>query len=215
MSDVTALDEEEVQLFISKYLENLIGWDFKDLYNARFNMTFGDISYEQLGKVFSGEVDRNSELGKLVPDINLEDYYIDPKIKAIVDLIVLEKDSHFPINTGRCRTDLLLQENPPPSCLWQRCSNFRTFLFTFNSNISMDDLLGSWQPTEDGKIRFVESMFVQAYQSPSVVEFVECYYVKPGACGDLNTALDETAQITPLPTERLSTAIRPALSWRR
>lgn len=25
---------------------------------------------------------------------------------------------------------------------------------------------------------------------------VECYYAKPGACGDLNTALDETAQIT-------------------
>lgn len=195
MSDVTALDEEEVQLFISKYLENLIGWDFKDLYNARFNMTFGDISYEQLGKVFSGEVDRNSELGKLVPDINLEDYYIDPKIKAIVDLIVLEKDSHFPINTG-------MLYGPPASgkstavMLMAKMLELPYVPVTFNSNISMDDLLGSWQPTEDGKIRFVESMFVQAYQSPSVVEFVECYYVKPGACGDLNTALDETAQIT-------------------
>ena len=73
---------------------------------------------------------------------------------------------------------------------------------TFNSNITMDDLLGSWQPTEDGKIRFRESLFVRAYESPSVVEFVECYYLKPGACGDLNTALDETAQIT-LPDGRI------------
>lgn len=195
MSDVTALNEDEVQLFISKYLENLIGWDFKDLYNARFNMTFGDISYDQLASVFSKEVDRDSELGKLVPDINLEDYYIDPKIKGIVDLLVLEKDSNFPINTG-------MLYGPPASgkstavMLMAKMLELPYVPVTFNSNISMDDLLGSWQPTEDGKIHFVESMFVQAYQSPSVVEFVECYYVKPGACGDLNTALDETAQIT-------------------
>ncbi len=195
LADLTPLMEDEVQLFISKYLENLSGWDFKDMYNARFNMTFGDISYEQLATVFSAEVDPESELGRLVPKVNLEDFYIDPKIKGIVDLLVMEKDSGFPINTG-------MLYGPPASgkstavMLMARMLNLPYVPVTFNSNISMDDLLGSWQPTEDGKIRFVESMFVQAYQSPSVVEFVECYYVKPGACGDLNTALDETAQIT-------------------
>lgn len=195
MDDITVLDEEEVQLFISKYLENLAGWDFKDMYNSRFDMSFGDISFEQLAEVFSQEVDRDSELGRLVPDIKLEDYYIDPKIKSIVDLLVLERDSNFPINTG-------MLYGPPASgkstavMLMAKMLELPYVPVTFNSNISMDDLLGSWQPTEDGKIHFVESMFVQAYQSPSVVEFVECYYVKPGACGDLNTALDETAQIT-------------------
>lgn len=195
MEALRPLDEEEVQLFISKYLENLVGWEFKDMYNARFNMAFGDISYEQLAAVFSGDVDKESEVGQLVPQINLADYYVDPKIKSIVDLLVLEKDSNFPINTG-------MLYGPPASgkstavMLMAKMLELPYVPVTFNSNISMDDLLGSWQPTEDGKIHFVESMFVQAYQSPSVVEFVECYYVKPGACGDLNTALDETAQIT-------------------
>ena len=195
MNDVTLLDEEEVQMFISKYLENLTGWDFKDLYNSRFDMSFGEISYEQLAEVFSKDVDRDSELGRLVPDVKLEDYYIDPKIKSIVDLLVLERDSKFPINTG-------MLYGPPASgkstavMLMAKMLELPYVPVTFNSNISMDDLLGSWQPTEDGKIHFVESMFVQAYQSPSVIEFVECYYVKPGACGDLKTALDETAQIT-------------------
>ena len=44
--------------------------------------------------------DPGSELSQLVPKVNLEDYYIDPKIKGIVDLLVMEKDSNFPINTG-------------------------------------------------------------------------------------------------------------------
>ena len=194
-ASLTPLPEDEVQLFVSKYLENLVGWDFKDMYNSRFHMTFGDISYDRLAAVFSGEVDPDSELSQLVPKVNLEDYYIDPKIKGIVDLLVMEKDSNFPINTG-------MLYGPPASgkstavMLMARMLNLPYVPVTFNSNISMDDLLGSWQPTEDGKIHFVESTFVQAYQSPSVVEFVECYYVKPGACGDLNTALDETAQIT-------------------
>lgn len=195
MDSISPLDEEELQLFISKYLENLVGWDFKDMYNSRFDIAFGEMSYEQLAQVFSDEVNRESELGKLIPKINLEDYYVDPKIKAIVDLLVLEKDSGFPVNTG-------MLYGPPASgkstavMLMAKMLELPYVPVTFNSNISMDDLLGSWQPTEDGKIHFVESMFVQAYQSPSVVEFVECYYVKPGACGDLNTALDETAQIT-------------------
>lgn len=192
---ISALDEDEVQLFISKYLENLVDWDFKDIYHTKFNMSFGDISYEQLASVFSGEVDKTTELGKMVPNIDLDDYYIDPKVKSVVDLLVMEKDSKLPINTG-------MLYGPPASgkstavMLMAKMLELPYVPVTFNSNISMDDLLGSWQPTEDGKIHFVESTFVQAYQSPSVVEFVECYYVKPGACGDLNTALDETAQIT-------------------
>ncbi|MDD6255648.1 MAG: AAA family ATPase [Eubacteriales bacterium] len=193
MDDISTLDNDQLQIFITKHLENMIGWDFRDLYNV--NMSYGDISYEKISKVFSGEVDPDSELGRLVPKINLDDYYIDPKIKGIVDLLVMEKDSNFPINTG-------MLYGPPASgkstavMIIAKILNLPYVPVTFNSNISMDDLLGSWQPTEDGKIQFVESMFVKAYQSPSVVEFVECYYVKPGACGDLNTALDETAQIT-------------------
>ena len=109
--------------------------------------------------------------------------------------MVMEKDSKLPVNTG-------MLYGPPASgkstavMLMAKMLQLPYIPVTFNSNISMDDLLGSWQPSEDGGIHFVESTFVEAYQSPSVVEFVECYYVKPGACGDLNTALDDTAQIT-------------------
>ena len=150
-ASLTPLPEDEVQLFVSKYLENLVGWDFKDMYNSRFHMTFGDISYDRLAAVFSGEVDPDSELSQLVPKVNLEDYYIDPKIKGIVDLLVMEKDSNFPINTG-------MLYGPPASgkstavMLMARMLNLPYVPVTFNSNISMDDLLGSWQPTEDGKI---------------------------------------------------------------
>ncbi len=201
MDSISALKEDEAQLFISKYLENLVDWDFKDIYRTKSSLTFGDIGYDELARVFSAQLDEDSALRRMIPDIDLNDYYIDPKVKSVVDLLVMEKDSRFPINTG-------MLYGPPASgkstavMLMAKMLELPYVPVTFNSNISMDDLLGSWQPSEDGRIHFMESTFVQAYQSPSVVEFVECYYVKPGACGDLNTALDETAQIT-LPDGRI------------
>lgn len=195
ISDITPLTEESAEQFKEEILNLQRSWELYSFYNSKNSQPLGSLSYEKLAAAFSNESVRSSEMAEFIPSISLSDYYIDPKVKAIADLMVLEKDAPLRINTG-------MLYGPPASgkstavMLLAKMLQLPYIPVTFNSNISMDDLLGSWQPTEDGGINFVESTFVQAYQSPSVVEFVECYYVKPGACGDLNTALDETAQIT-------------------
>ena len=192
---VQPLSEASMQEFQEEILNLQRSWEIYSYYHSKDSQPLGKLSYEKLAEAFSDASVGTSPLAKFIPQINLSDYYIDPKIKAIADLMVLEKDSRLPVNTG-------MLYGPPASgkstavMLLAKMLRLPYIPVTFNSNISMDDLLGSWQPSEDGGIHFVESTFVEAYQSPSVVEFVECYYVKPGACGDLNTALDDTAQIT-------------------
>lgn len=200
MQDIEALDSSYLELFIDEKLKLLRDWELYSFYNSESGLVPGSIGNEDMAVAFSGDsVDPSLE--ELIPDMDMGDYYLDPKVKSVIDMIILEKDSKIPITTG-------MFYGPPASGKSTAVKLMANLLrlpyipVTFNSNITMDDLLGSWQPTEDGKIRFRESLFVRAYESPSVVEFVECYYVKPGACGDLNTALDETAQIT-LPDGRI------------
>lgn len=195
VSAVSPLSEEAVAEFREEVLDLQRSWEIYSYYHSADRQPLGRLPYEKIAAAFSDESVHRSPLAKFIPSVSLEDYYIDPKVKAIVDLMVLEKDSRLPVNTG-------MLYGPPASgkstavMLMAKMLDLPYIPVTFNSNISMDDLLGSWQPSEDGGIHFAESVFVEAYQSPSVVEFVECYYVKPGACGDLNTALDDTAQIT-------------------
>lgn len=195
IGDVKPLSEESLKEFKEDVLELLRSWEIYSYYHSKDSQPLGKLPYEKIAAAFSNDEVKRSPLAQFIPSISLSDYYIDPKIKAIVDLMVMEKDSGLPVNTG-------MLYGPPASgkstavMLMAKMLQLPYIPVTFNSNISMDDLLGSWQPSEDGGIHFVESTFVEAYQSPSVVEFVECYYVKPGACGDLNTALDDTAQIT-------------------
>lgn len=195
VGSVIPLTEESSAEFKNEVLDLLRSWEIYSFYHSKDSQPLGKIPYEKIAVAFSDESVMRSPLAVFIPSISLDDYYIDPKVKSIVDLMVMEKDSKLPVNTG-------MLYGPPASgksiavMLMAKMLNLPYIPVTFNSNISMDDLLGSWQPSEDGGIHFVESTFVEAYQSPSVVEFVECYYVKPGACGDLNTALDDTAQIT-------------------
>ena len=195
IGDVQPLSEASMKEFSEEILNLQRSWEIYSFYHSKDAQPLGRLPYEKLAEAFSDDAVKASPLAKFIPHISLEDYYIDPKIKSIADLMVLEKDSRLPVNTG-------MLYGPPASgkstavMLLAKMLELPYIPVTFNSNISMDDLLGSWQPSEDGGIHFVESTFVEAYQSPSVVEFVECYYVKPGACGDLNTALDDTAQIT-------------------
>lgn len=195
IGDVKFLSEESLEEFKENVLNLQRSWEIYSYYHSKDSQPLGKLPYEKLASVFSSEEVKKSPLAQFIPDVSLSDYYIDPKVKEIVDLMVMEKDSKLPVNTG-------MLYGPPASgkstavMLMAKMLQLPYIPVTFNSNISMDDLLGSWQPSEDGGIHFVESTFVEAYQSPSVVEFVECYYVKPGACGDLNTALDDTAQIT-------------------
>lgn len=195
IGDVKPLSEESVSEFKEEVLDLQRSWEIYSYYHSRDSQPLGKLPYEKIAATFSNDEVKKSPLAQFIPSISLSDYYIDPKIKSIVDLMVMEKDSKLPVNTG-------MLYGPPASgkstavMLMAKMLQLPYIPVTFNSNISMDDLLGSWQPSEDGGIHFVESTFVEAYQSPSVVEFVECYYVKPGACGDLNTALDDTAQIT-------------------
>jgi len=195
IGDVRPLEEDSLTEFREEVLHLQRSWELYSYYHSKDSQPLGRIPYEKLATAFSDETVASSPLAKFIPSVSLEDYYIDPKVKAIADLMVLEKGSRLPVNTG-------MLYGPPASgkstavMLLAKMLQLPYIPVTFNSNISMDDLLGSWQPSEDGGIHFVESTFVEAYQSPSVVEFVECYYVKPGACGDLNTALDDTAQIT-------------------
>lgn len=194
-ADVTSLTEKSSEEFREEVLGLQRSWEIYSFYHSKDSQPLGKIPYEKLLHTFADESTKNPRLAEFIPSISLSDYYIDPKVKAVADLMVMEKDSKLPVNTG-------MFYGPPASgkstavMLMAKMFNLPYVPVTFNSNISMDDLLGSWQPSEDGGIHFEESIFVEAYQSPSVVEFVECYYVKPGACGDLNTALDDTAQIT-------------------
>ena len=198
---VKPLAEESVEDFMQNVLNLQRNWEIYSYYHSKDSQPLGKTPYEKLAAAFSNDEVKRGRLAEFIPHISLEDYYVDPKIKNIADLMVMEKDSKLPVNTG-------MLYGPPASgkstavMLLAKMLELPYIPVTFNSNISMDDLLGSWQPSEDGGIHFVESTFVEAYQSPSVVEFVECYYVKPGACGDLNTALDDTAQIT-LPNGRV------------
>ena len=128
---------------------------------------------------------------------------IDPKIEAIADLVgvPVERDiSTFRINTGHAVV--------PTSCFrkihrrhayGKACTrSFRTFLL-LSTAISpwtiLLRLLAAYRRTARSVLW--RTVFVQAYQSPSVVEFVERYSRKTWQPAETwNTALDETAQIT-------------------
>lgn len=195
LDDVAPISEESFREFKNNILESRRDWALYNYYHSKESQALGTLSYEEIATAFASEETRTGPLSDLIPAIRLEDYYIDPKLKQVVDLMVLEKDSKIPLNTGMFYGEPASGKSTAVM-LMAKMLQLPYIPVTFNSNISMDDLLGSWQPSEDGGIHFVESTFVEAYQRPSVVEFVECYYVKPGACGDLNTALDDTAQIT-------------------
>ena len=162
IGDVKPLSEESLKEFKENVLDLQRSWEIYSYYHSKDSQPLGKLPYEKLASAFSSEEVKKSPLAQFIPDVSLSDYYIDPKIKEIVDLMVMEKDSKLLVNTG-------MLYGPPASrkstavMLIAKMLQLPYIPVTFNSNISMDDLLGSWQPSEDGGLHFVESTFVEAY----------------------------------------------------
>lgn len=132
---------------------------------------------------------------ELIPSYDLTTMKINRDVLCLAEMVEEEINSGNPVNNillygeagaGKSTVAKILAQ------LWDIPYRFTNF--SLNSEES--ELIGTYRPKADGTFDFFEPAFVKTFRDGGVIELMEINYARPGALGVLNSALDDTAEIT-------------------
>lgn len=163
------------------------------------NVISGIDKIKQMAKAGELELPWNRQLTpeeeRLIPQFDLDIMKLTPEILKIAYVVWMEHASVAPVNNiilygeagaGKSTAAKLLAQ------VWGL--PYRFINLSLNSEES--ELIGTYRPKEDGTFEFYEPAFAQTYRKGGVIELMEVTFARPGALGVLNSALDDTSQLT-------------------
>lgn len=134
-------------------------------------------------------------LPELIPAFDLNIIKVQPDILCLATMVKEEISTVNPINNLLLYGEAGAGKSTAAKVLAQLWGiPYRFTNFSLNSEES--ELIGTYRPKEDGTFDFFEPAFVKTFRDGGVIELMEINYARPGALGVLNSALDDTAEIT-------------------